>query len=356
MIRPLLDDGAGKDPRQANLREPLTVGPRQKTFRRARSLVTGPKPTVARIDCRRSQTGEGFELFVASRSDNAGKRIGATLIVSSQSATPNRDSAYSDPTATGFRTHTSGYRHEAETSAVGATSTGAALQPLSDLSEARIFELVESVPDALLIVDEHGVLLLVNRQVETMFGYDRGELLGRDVEALIPDRYRSAHTAHRTRYRAEPKVRPMGSGIDLWGRRGDGSEFPIEVSLSPMSDDVGLAIVACIRDVSGRLADDERSHWIQSAIDATHELLPTVNEALSNVARHAQATAVAVTVDLADGSVTLRVADNGIGFQDGVVRGHGLSNLEGRSHRLRGTCRLVNNEHSGATLTWQVPV
>ena len=142
---------------------------------------------------------------------------------------------------------------------------------LNELSEARMWSTIESAPDAMIMTDEHGVILMVNRQVETMFGYDRGDLLGLTVEELLPDRYRQIHTAHRTRYRVRPTLRVMGAGLDLWARRADGTEFPVEISLSPIVDDDGTAVVASIRDITDRVAAEAQSHLIQSTIDATHD-------------------------------------------------------------------------------------
>src|SRR5262249_37756322 len=102
--------------------------------------------------------------------------------------------------------------------------------------------------------DEDGRILLVNRQMEALFGYRRGELLGKSVDDLLPEQFRQSHRAHRARYRAEPRTRPMGVGVPLFGRRTSGEEFPVEVSLSPMTVDGRPTVVAVVRDISERLA------------------------------------------------------------------------------------------------------
>ena len=145
------------------------------------------------------------------------------------------------------------------------------LRPLSDLEETEAWAMVESSPDGMILADEHGTMVLVNAQIETLFGYDRGDLLGRSVEELLPDRHRQIHTAHRTRYRAQPKKRVMGSGLDLKARRSDGTEFPVEVSLSPVTTPAGLRVVATVRDVSDRLAAEAFNHTVQHAINATRD-------------------------------------------------------------------------------------
>ncbi len=125
--------------------------------------------------------------------------------------------------------------------------------PLVDLSEAELWDLLESAPDAMLLTGPDGRLSMVNRQAETMFGHPRDQLIGQPVELLIPERFRRAHVANRRSYREAPSNRPMGIGLDLMGRRADGSEFPVEVSLSPARrpESTGQVIVA-VRDITTR--------------------------------------------------------------------------------------------------------
>ncbi len=145
------------------------------------------------------------------------------------------------------------------------------LRPLSGLGDAEAWAMVESSPDGMILADQNGVMLLVNRQIEVLFGFDRGELLGREVEKLLPERFRSKHTAHRTRYRAKPVVRAMGSGLDLWATRKDGTEFPVEVSLSPLTTRQGLRVVATIRDIHKRVASEAHNYAVLHAIDRVHD-------------------------------------------------------------------------------------
>jgi PAS domain S-box-containing protein len=120
--------------------------------------------------------------------------------------------------------------------------------------------ITEAAPDGLLVADEGGRILLVNRQIEVLFGYPRGELVGHPIELLVPERYRGAHIVHVQSYGRHPSRRPMGSGLDLWGRRKDGSEFPLEISLSPVTTEEGAFAIAAIRDVTDRrnLEEDRR--------------------------------------------------------------------------------------------------
>jgi protein-histidine pros-kinase len=123
-------------------------------------------------------------------------------------------------------------------------------------AQAAFGGLLEAAPDAMLVVDDAGRILLVNAQVLAMFGYERADLVGRPVEDLIPAAARAAHAAHRNGYVAAPRVRAMGSGIDLRASRRDGSEFPVEISLSPMRTPQGLLVCAAIRDVTRRKREE----------------------------------------------------------------------------------------------------
>ncbi len=119
-------------------------------------------------------------------------------------------------------------------------------------AERKFRSLLESAPDAMVIVDDHGRIVLTNAQAEATFGYGKDAMLGQTIEMLIPERFRSRHVGHRDGFFAAPKARSMGSGLELFALHADGSEFPVEISLSPIDTDEGRLVAAAVRDVTER--------------------------------------------------------------------------------------------------------
>jgi PAS domain S-box-containing protein len=152
-------------------------------------------------------------------------------------------------------------------------------------SESRFRALLESAPDAIVIVDRQGRIVLVNEQAETLFGYRRDELIGASVEMLLPEHLREVHREHRAAYGADPRTRPLGKGVMLAARRKDGSRFPTEISLSPFETEGGLLVTAVVRDISDRRrAEVERAALIReqtarAEAEAAHRRMAFLAEA-----------------------------------------------------------------------------
>jgi two-component system, LuxR family, sensor kinase FixL len=138
----------------------------------------------------------------------------------------------------------------------------------SPAAPERAFEsFLEAVPDAMVAVDRRGTIVAVNVQAERLFGYSRGELLGKTMEILVPERIRNVHVRHRDGYMASPHTRPMGAGMDLVGRHKSGAEIPVEISLSPLNAPGGPLVLAAVRDVTDRRQSQEALKVAQAQLE-----------------------------------------------------------------------------------------
>ncbi|MGC2635170.1 MAG: ATP-binding protein [Candidatus Cybelea sp.] len=140
------------------------------------------------------------------------------------------------------------------------------LLSLNDIAGSRL-PLLEHAPDATVIVDAAGRMQLINAQTERLFGYYREELIGKPVEMLIPERYHGRHVGERESYYADPRVRPMGVGLELYGLRKDGSEFPVEISLSPVVTRDGTFVASAIRDVTERKTSERKLQELNTELE-----------------------------------------------------------------------------------------
>jgi len=143
-------------------------------------------------------------------------------------------------------------------------------------------ELVDAAPDGILVTDQRGTIVLVNAEAERMFGYGRDELVGQPIHLLVPERLRARHPDHVKSFHASPRLRPMGSGLDLSGHRRDGTEFPVEISLSPLQHAGERLVVAGIRDVTDRRMIEREAKranaYLVSAVDAIQDAFALYDE------------------------------------------------------------------------------
>jgi PAS domain S-box-containing protein len=135
------------------------------------------------------------------------------------------------------------------------------------LSSDLVRSVLQSAPDAMVIIDGSGTILFANRQVTALFGYEIEDVLGKPVEVLLPERFRGRHVAHRSAYTSSVRVRPMGVGLELFARRKDGGEFPVEISLAPIQEHGDIMVAAAIRDVTDRARVEKELRDARAAAD-----------------------------------------------------------------------------------------
>jgi PAS domain S-box-containing protein len=157
--------------------------------------------------------------------------------------------------------------------------SGATPRKIPGVETSSLFETVfECLPEAVLITDQTGSIVRANAQTELLFGYNRQDLIGQPVDILIPERFRSLHSKHHSDYAAQPHTRPMGTELELYGRRKDGSEFPVDIMLRPIEGEEGPVVLGVIRDLSQKKKDGEALRKIEQEKHYLEEELVTTNQ------------------------------------------------------------------------------
>ena len=173
-------------------------------------------------------------------------------------------------------------------------------------TDERLRQMVESAPNGMVMIDPEGKIVLVNTQMEKLFGYSRDELLGQSLELLVPERFRTRHRDFCTKFFANSEVCPMGTGRDLYGRRKDGSEFPVEIGLNPIENEEGLMVLSAIVDITERKRAEVALRRLNDELEQGMHRLSETNRELESKTQENEAFVYSVSHDLRSPLVNLQ--------------------------------------------------
>jgi two-component system, sensor histidine kinase len=206
---------------------------------------------------------------------------------------------------------------------------------------------LDAAPDAMIIIDAAGLIQFTNRQVAALFGYPHDEIIGRRIEVLLPERFRARHLGHREAYVSNLRVRPMGAGLDLYGRRQNGTEFPVEISLSPIEDAGRTLVAATIRDATDRKQVQAELIVAREAADAAREAADAARELADQARESADRANLGKSRFLATASHDLRQPLQTLEFLNGTLRrligdARALEALSQQGQAINAMSRLLN--------------
>ncbi len=204
-------------------------------------------------------------------------------------------------------------------------SPGLSAKAMSDVLLSS--DLLEAIPDAILAVDREGTILQINSQVQELFGYERDQLIGEKIELLVPERFRRDHHQHRDNFAAHPKIRRMGADLELYGRRRNGSEFPVEISLSPVAVEGGMVVLSAIRDITNRLRIEQELRRVSEEMH--RQTAEQLGESRARLALIMDSSEDAIFAKAIDGTITAwnRGAERIYGYRPEEIIGKNISIL-----------------------------